>query len=103
MDNLVIDVDRRPKGPDRQVQALNRHIHAGTEAARSGEEDLHQGQGSGVRGQKSEVRVFCSSTHPSSYLLATHFFAICPKSDLCTLLLPSICLNPRFFLTSCLA
>ena len=42
MHDLVIDVDRRSKSPNRQVEALDRHIHAGTEAAWGRQDDFHR-------------------------------------------------------------
>ncbi len=41
VNDLVIDVDGRAVHLDRQLEAFDRHVDAGTEAARGGEDDSH--------------------------------------------------------------
>ena len=68
VDDLVVDVQRRAVGLDRQLQGLDRHVHARTEPTRPGQNDLawfpHSlkdiimgegagGQGPGIRGTRS--------------------------------------------------
>ena len=55
VDDLVVDVDRRAETPDRQLQALDRHVDPGAEPAGAGKDHSHRGRGrgSGISGQGS--------------------------------------------------